>query len=202
METNSISSAFQERIKTNILFMLIALVACILVTTVVFINYNQRIVAMENLDELTGLSNRKLFAKQYLSFIRKHREQAKTLFMFDIDNFKDVNDTYGHMYGNTVLAKVGDALRSAIDGYGFAARWGGDEFLGILSVKSDEACQILSQFMDTLKNAEHEGFCITVSIGILEINEKLSMEQLIKKVDEAMYHSKENGRNRITICGL
>jgi diguanylate cyclase (GGDEF)-like protein len=203
METNSISSSFQERIKSNIFYMLISLAACILVTTIVFNNYNQRILTTENMDELTGLSNKKLFARQYLEFVRKHRKQKKTLFMLDIDNFKNANDKYGHMYGNAILSKVGDLLRSTVNGHGIAARWGGDEFLGILAVEPAEAERILNQFMDTLKNIEMEGnSCITVSIGIMEINEKLHIDQMIKKVDEAMYTSKENGRNRITICGI
>jgi hypothetical protein len=114
-DTNSISSAFQERVINNIVFMLISLIACIMVTTIVFTNYNQRIVKTENTDELTGLSNRKLFSKQYPAFVRKHREQKKTLFMFDIDHFKSINDTYGHMFGNAILAMAGEELRNAIN---------------------------------------------------------------------------------------
>lgn len=201
METNSISRLFQERMKSNIFFMLISLVVCIVVTTVVFINYNKRIVTMENTDELTGLSNRKLFSEQYLAFVRKHLKQKKALFMLDIDHFKEVNDLHGHMFGNVVLAMVADKLRTAIDGYGIAARWGGDEFIGILAVEPEEARRILSQFMEALKNEEKEsGYSVTVSVGIVEINEKLSMEQIIKKADEVLYCSKENGRDLITVC--
>lgn len=201
MKTNSIYSSFQERIKSNVLFMLFSLVACILVTTAVFINYNKRIVAIENTDDLTGLLNRKLFTKQYQTFVRKYREQKKMLFMLDIDHFKEVNDRYGHIFGNAVLAMVADELRKAINGYGIAARWGGDEFIGILAVEPGEAQRILSQFKDALKSEEKDsGYSVTVSVGIIEINEKLSMEQIIKKADELLYCSKENGRDRITVC--
>lgn len=201
METNSISSSFQKRIKSNVLFMLFSLAVCIVVTMTVFINYNKRIVTIENTDELTGLSNRKLFSEQYLAFVRKHRKQKKTFFMLDIDHFKEVNDMHGHMFGNEVLARVADELRNAINEYGLAARWGGDEFIGILSVEPEEARRILSQFMDALKSEEKDGgYSVTVSVGIIEINEKLSLEQLIKKADEVLYCSKENGRDRITAC--
>jgi diguanylate cyclase (GGDEF)-like protein len=199
-DTNSISSAFQERIKNNVIFMLISLIACIMVTTIVFINYNRRIVKAENTDELTGLSNRKLFSKQYPAFVRKNREQKKTLFMFDIDHFKSINDTYGHMFGNAILAMAGEELRNAINGYGIAARWGGDEFLGVLAAPPEEAERILGKYMDSLKNeGKDERYRVTVSIGISEISGKLSMEQMIKKADEALYRSKENGRNQISI---
>jgi diguanylate cyclase (GGDEF) domain len=199
METNSISSSFHERIKSNVLFMLVSLMVCIIVTTIVFFNYNKRMVTIENTDELTGLSNRKLFSEQYLAFMRKHREQKKTLFMLDIDHFKEVNDMHGHLFGNAVLAMVADELRNAIKGYGIAARWGGDEFIGILAVEPGEARRILNQFMNAVKNEEKDG-SVTVSVGIIEINEKLSMEQIIKKADEVLYCSKKSGRDRITFC--
>jgi diguanylate cyclase (GGDEF)-like protein len=199
-ETDSIISSFQERIKSNIIFMLISLIACIMVTTVVFISYNQRIVTFENMDELTGLVNRKLFAKKYMPFIRKHRKKKMTLFMLDIDNFKKINDNYGHIFGNRVLAMTGEKLRKVLDGYGLVARWGGDEFLGVLIADIKEAENVLLRLIDVLKNGgENDRYCVTVSIGITEVNRKLSMEQAIKKADEALYCSKEDGRDRITV---
>ncbi len=199
-DTSSISKAFQDRVKDNIIFMVIALVACVLVTTAVFVNYNGRIMRIENTDELTGLPNRKLFAKQYAVFVRKHRERKKAMFMLDIDHFKNINDTYGHVFGNTVLEGVGEKLRGAINKYGIAARWGGDEFLGVLAATPQEARQIFERYMDSNKDGKHDGNgCVTVSIGIAEVNPKLDMEEMIKRADEAMYRSKEGGRNRITI---
>lgn len=200
MKTNSISSVFQERITQNVLLMLISLAACIIVTTAVFSYYNLLIMRIENTDDLTGLSNRKLFLKQYQTFVRKHHKEKRTLFMLDIDHFKKVNDTYGHMFGNAVLAMVGEKLQTAISGYGLASRWGGDEFLGILAVGQAEAQEILNKFMDSLKCTENESpYCVTVSVGISEISGKPSPEQMIKKADVALYKSKEDGRNRITI---
>lgn len=200
MNTSSISSVFQDRVKSNILFMLAALIACTMVSTTVFVNYNQRVIAIENTDELTGLPNRKQFSKLYLRFIRKYRNRKKTLVMFDIDRFKAINDTYGHIFGNEILTIVGEELRKAINGYGIAARWGGDEFLSILTVEPDKAKQIMERLMTSLKNQEKgEAYSVTVSVGILEVDKKLGMEQLIKKVDEALYRSKENGRNQISI---
>jgi diguanylate cyclase (GGDEF)-like protein len=81
-----------------------------------------------------------------------------------------------------------------------AARWGGDEFLGILPVDVERAGQILNRFMEAL-NTDKKGSDgrVTVSVGIVEINEKSGVEQMIKKVDQALYSSKENGRNRITV---
>jgi diguanylate cyclase (GGDEF)-like protein len=203
MRTSSISQSFKERIKSNIFFMLISLFACILVTTLVFHKYNERIVKIENTDELTGLPNRKLFSKQYFKFIRKQKEAEKTLFMLDIDHFKYINDMYGHMFGNSVLAMVGNELDKSIKGHGIAARWGGDEFIGILALGIDESKQILRQFMDTLRsegNVSH--YSVTVSIGIAKTNGKPDTEKMIKEIDEALYRSKREGRDCITIYEL
>ncbi|MGC6174042.1 sensor domain-containing diguanylate cyclase [Lacrimispora sp. 38-1] len=200
MDTSSISHVFQERVKSNVFFMLVALAACIVVSTSVFIYCNLRIVKIENTDELTGLPNRKQFSKRYTAFLRKNRKTKKTLFMFDIDHFKDINDSYGHIFGNSVIAMVGEDLQHAIGEYGIAARWGGDEFFGVLLVGLDEAKQIMERFMDSLKSEEKkESYHVTISVGISEVDEDLSMDQMVKKVDAALYHSKENGRNRITI---
>lgn len=197
-DTNSISSTFQEKLISDAIFMIISLAVCILVTTTVFMHYNQHIITMENIDELTGLPNKRLFSKQYSEFIRRNREKKMTLFMFDIDCFKMINDTYGHMFGNTILAMVGENLRNTINECGIATRWGGDEFLGALPVEPEEAVKILGQYMESLKNEKVEdGYPVTVSVGISEIDGTLNLEQMIKKVDEALYNAKEGGRNRI-----
>ena len=200
MDTSSISQVFQERVKSNVFFMFVALAACIVVSTSVFINCNLRIVKIVNTDELTGLPNRKEFSRRYSTFLRNNRKRKKTLFMFDIDHFKNINDSYGHIFGDSVIKMVGQDLQNSINEYGIAARWGGDEFFGILLVGPDEAKQIMERFMDTLKSEEkNANYHVTISVGISEVEEDLSMEQMVKKVDEALYHSKENGRNRITI---
>lgn len=203
METNSISSAFQKMIMNNILFMLLTLAMCIIVTTAVFIYCNKRIVTMENTDELTGLLNRKLFSEKYLPFIQRYSKEKKMLFMLDIDHFKEVNDSYGHILGDEILAMVADKLRKAVNGHGIEARWGGDEFIGMIAVESGEAVNILKGFMDSLKNDKKYGsYSVTVSVGIVAVNEGLSMEQMVCKADEQLYLSKENGRNRITVDTL
>lgn len=199
-DTSSIYSVFQKRMVSNIAFMLISLVGCILVVTIVFYIFNRRIVTAENIDELTGLPNRKLFAKQYLSLIRKHRDCKKTLFMFDIDNFKNFNDMHGHIFGNAILKIVGAELKTAISENGIASRWGGDEFVGVLEMEPEKAKQLLGQYMELLRSSERdEVYRVSISVGICEINTKLSLEQMIGKADKALYQSKKSGRNKVSI---
>lgn len=200
MKTSSIISAFQKRMLSNVLFMLLSLAACILVTTAVFFNYNRRIVEVENTDDLTGLPNRKLFSKQYQAFLRKQRGKTATFFMLDIDRFKEINDTHGHIYGNAVLVMVAKELKKAVGPSGIAARWGGDEFIGLLPVGPEEARNIFNSFSEALRNGEEGDVCrVTVSVGLAVLDENLDVEQAVQRADDGMYSSKENGRDRITL---
>ncbi|NLH01676.1 MAG: diguanylate cyclase [Clostridiales bacterium] len=99
------------------------------------------------------------------------------LYHNNIGHFKDINDVYVHIFGNAVLKMVGNKLQNAVRGFDIASRWGSDEFLGILTLDLKEAQQILNGFMDTLKNSENEDRChVTVSIRIIEVSGKLTME--------------------------
>jgi diguanylate cyclase (GGDEF)-like protein len=202
-DTASLRKVFREQIRKNIIFMLISLAACISVTTIVFIKYNQMVILNENRDELTGLFNRKLFLKQFPSFMRKHREKSKTLFMLDIDKFKLINDTYGHLFGNAVLEMIGEKLHRLINGQGMTARWGGDEFTGILALDLKASEDLLTELMNELKNEKKDArYRITVSVGLVTINQKNTIEEIFKQADTALYCSKENGRNRVTVCDV
>ncbi|MDK2808952.1 MAG: hypothetical protein PWP24_1689 [Clostridiales bacterium] len=199
-DTSTISRAFQVGIKNNMLVMLMVMGLCILVTTVVFINCNQRLIAIENIDELTGLMSRKLFSRRYPTFLRKHRKDVCSVFMMDVDAFKSINDTYGHIYGNVVLTMIGKHLKEMTAQDGIACRWGGDEFLGVLALDQAELETRIHEFMEALeKEGENLHHKITVSVGIISVNEKINEEEMMKKADKAMYHSKKNGKNHITV---
>ena len=199
-DTSSISSMFQKSILNNILFMLVSLLICITVTTTVFLNYNKRIITMENTDDLTGLPNQKLFSSKFLSFLRKQKGKKKSLFMLDIDHFKMINDTHGHQFGNLILALIGRDLMQSVSDCGISSRWGGDEFLGVLAVSPEDARDILTRFIATLTDTERdECYHVSVSIGISEIPDRCSLEEAVERADQALYRSKNEGRGRITI---
>ena len=200
-QTDSINSALAQRLKSNLIFMAFSLAACILVTTLVFHNYNQRMVMVENTDELTGLANRRLFAKQYPGFLRRHRQQPKTLFLFDIDHFKQINDEYGHVFGNAILSMVAGEVRSVIAEKGIVARWGGDEFFGVLALAPKQAQELFETLMQRLGSDEKDSrYRVTISVGLAGVDDKQSVEQATKNADQALYRSKQNGRNQITHC--
>jgi diguanylate cyclase (GGDEF)-like protein len=165
-------------------------------------------------DHLTGLKTRMFFeeeSKIYLDMINnisagKRRQWfgfKNISFLFiDIDYFKKVNDTYGHDIGDLVLKKVSEAIMQSVRVGDTVARWGGEEIIASLLGASIEDAKVKAE--EIRKNVEILNFTempdlkITVSIGVVSSEMSSNFEELVKKADEALYASKENGRNRIT----
>ena len=165
-------------------------------------------------DHLTGLKTRMFFeeeSKIYLDMINnisagKRRQWfgfKNISFLFiDIDYFKKVNDTYGHDIGDLVLKKVSEAIMQSVRVGDTVARWGGEEIIASLLGASIEDAKVKAE--EIRKNVEILNFTempdlkITVSIGVVSSEMSSNFEELVKKADEALYASKENGRNRVT----
>jgi two-component system cell cycle response regulator len=150
-------------------------------------------------DELTTLYNHRHFFKTLESeLVRMKRQKTSlSLLIFDIDHFKRYNDLYGHVEGDKVLKKVGEIVRNSIrsnvdSGY----RYGGDEFAAILIGASlDQTLAIAERIRFSI---EHAGFQdITVSVGLVEFQDRFSLERFVKSADDAMYVAKNSGGNRV-----
>jgi len=150
-------------------------------------------------DDLTGLYNHRHFFKTLeAELVRMKRQKTSlSLLMFDLDNFKQYNDLYGHLEGDRVLKQIGGIVRNFIrsnvdSGY----RYGGDEFAVLLiGAIRDQALTIGERIRSTI---EQSGFKnITVSIGLAEFNDQWDLEGFVKSADDAMYQAKHSGGNRI-----
>ena len=154
-------------------------------------------------DALTGLANRSLLRanmEQALEHARRHEQQVGILFV-DLDRFKDVNDTLGHTLGDQLLKEAARRLRDCVRASDIAARHGGDEFVVVLTelptvnVATDIAVKILDFFGLPFELEDHELF-VTASVGIsMYPTDGLSVDELLKNADVAMYHAKDLGRN-------
>jgi diguanylate cyclase (GGDEF)-like protein len=150
-------------------------------------------------DDLTGLFNHRHFFKTLESeLVRRERQKTSlSLLMFDVDNFKNYNDRYGHLEGDRVLKKIGEiakqSIRSNVDsGY----RYGGDEFAALLiGATRDQALAIAERIRSTIEGAGFEK--ITVSIGLAEFKDHFDLEGFVKSADDSMYIAKNAGGNRI-----
>ncbi|CEG58570.1 diguanylate cyclase domain-containing protein [Legionella fallonii] len=156
-------------------------------------------------DSLTGLINRSLFedrVEQAILLAKRQKSSLAVLFV-DVDEFKQINDLYGHALGDLILRATANRLLSSIRDMDSCARYGGDEFILLMQdVKNEEnviyiAKTILEQFSKKLV-LDHQEFSITLSIGIA-MYPKDGEEFLIKKADEAMYFAKKHGKNNFKL---
>ncbi len=157
-------------------------------------------------DSLTGLKNRAAFEEILTKEITKKPDDTMALIMFDLDNFKLVNDYFGHDYGDKLLKLVGNKLKLTIGNDNTVFRLGGDEFVVVMpSSNLVKAEQLANNILDSLETlfVEHETYKsinITASIGIVLAPEHgEDLETLYKKADIAMYESKEKGKNQYYI---
>ena len=153
-----------------------------------------------------GLTN--LYVRDVLHiFLKKEIDNAKrqnsyvSFMMIDIDDFKEVNDTYGHQKGDEVLEKIGEVLNQNTRQMDFAARYGGEELCIVLpNTKSDKAYEIATRIRKEIASLSFDGFSVTVSIGISQTDKyKKDEVRLIEIADKALYEAKENGKNQVVI---
>jgi len=149
-------------------------------------------------DILTGLYNREAFEKETKTWINDN--QSFCLAFLDLDNFKEVNDTFGHDKGDEILVQTAKIMRENLKGMDLIGRIGGDEF--VMAIKEcDESCagHILNIVEKEIKN-RFRHFNVSASIGgVIFPNEGNSYSELLKKADEKMYQVKENGKGRVII---
>ena len=152
-------------------------------------------------DQLTKLYNRKIIERIMTALY----DIEVYVIMLDIDNFKMVNDTYGHDVGDAVLAKIAEVLKTILRKNDIIVRWGGEEFVIILdSVPNIEITKTIANTIREkieatyIETVEH----ITCSFGVCggNIENEKSFDELLKKADEALYKAKKNGKNRVEVC--
>lgn len=153
------------------------------------------------IDPLTGLFNRNALIPRFaeLSHQARMTRQPVCLLLFDIDNFKAVNDEYGHDRGDAVLRDTAYQLRKRLHSFELVYRLGGEEFLVVLpGVDSAAGCDVAERLRGELEQATPAGVTITVSIGVsAACGEQMNYESLFKAADDAMYEAKRAGRNRV-----
>jgi len=161
---------------------------------------------ISNIDPLTKLFNRRAFEEH----IEKHmlnKNIANAYIIIDVDNFKNVNDTYGHANGDIILKKISENLSKVFDEKDFIARIGGDEFaVFTVDIKDKEYLKSkLEKLKELTKNpikiSGGENYIQTISVGcyIIPKNSKLTLDYIFDKTDKALYETKEKGKNNYTI---
>jgi diguanylate cyclase (GGDEF)-like protein len=155
------------------------------------------------LDELTGLPNRRyleLFLRS--NFAAAQRGRAVAVVLFDIDRFKAYNDRHGHAAGDDALRKVAGVMRSVTRDMDLCGRWGGEEFLAVLTVADEHGATVFAERVRTRLEALPLDHAVSVSGGIACYRPDMaSLDELIAAADSALYRAKTDGRNRIRVAG-
>lgn len=156
------------------------------------------------IDPLTGVNNR-----NYLTMLGLKIQKTKTelcVLMIDIDNFKNINDSYGHNAGDKVLKEFAKTIRENVRGYDEVIRYGGEEFIVILyrcNVNyATNIAEKLRQKVKLLKIPEIENTSFTVSIGVSTLKENENLTEAIERADRAMYLAKKEGKDCVKTYSL
>ena len=162
---------------------------------------------------MTGFYNRRQLEERIKQEVSNAQRQGAPLcgIMTDIDLFKRVNDTYGHAVGDLVLKTIAKAIRGQLREYDIAGRYGGEEFSILLPfTRLDEAQMVAERLRKTVESkvidiskvnpdADVKEIGVTISLGIYEMQENDSDEDLLKKADKALYEAKNTGRNKVVV---
>lgn len=153
-------------------------------------------------DKLTGLCNRQKFDLELAQIITKSKNNKSTncLFICDIDHFKKVNDTHGHLMGDRVLSEFANIIKSKMPHHAVLARWGGEEFMVILPNTSlTEAITQANELREYIFTHPVTNIKLSVSIGVTVINPSDSVTNSLERVDQALYKAKNSGRNAVFV---
>ena len=171
--------------------------------------YRQRTAAM--IDPLTGIANRRSFLQDGADMAKRHTSSSRStaVLLIDLDNFKSINDRFGHAIGDRVLQVFAEAAKGAIRSTDLLGRLGGEEFAAVLyDVGRDKAVAQAERIRATFAEMASEvdgrpAVAATVSIGIaLSQDQSLDMSALLAQADQALYCAKERGRNRVEVATL
>ena len=176
------------------------------INTLLEVYQNQyRLIARINNDQLTKLGNRHALENKFYDLFhfgknkRRTKEKQACVGIFDIDHFKSINDTFGHLYGDEVLVHLSQLMLNTFRDTDFLFRYGGEEFVVILTdLDLKQAYNVLERFR---KKVEEYSFPfvgnVTISLGLTSLNRSLDSITMIAQADKALYYAKENGRNQL-----
>lgn len=158
---------------------------------------------LANTDLLTDLYNRRKIIDLLETEISRARRYSRdfSIIMFDIDNFKDVNDTMGHQAGDIVLTGIGRIIQDEARDTDLCARWGGEEFLVICPETNVQgASEVAERIRRATENSNlAKGLKLTVSGGVTEFSTEDGIDELLQRADKGLYDAKNKGKNQFTV---
>lgn len=164
---------------------------------------HDQLVGMATHDQLTGLYNRHYLndtLSKKVAHAKRHSEPLSVIIV-DIDHFKSVNDTFGHLMGDLILKAVANAMEGNARKEDITARFGGEEFIVLLDNCTAHDAQVKAEHLRSqIEALNPEGIAVTASFGVAQLQQDTQRcEDLLKNADTALYIAKEEGRNRVVV---
>ncbi len=161
---------------------------------------------MASLDALTGVPNRRMMEREMTSAVERRRERGDSygLIILDLDLFKEVNDTFGHAAGDAAIADLAAILKFEMRSGDSIFRFGGEEFVAVVAVKTAEELQAIAERMRMAVRNGLRGPAgrITVSLGAAMLGSEDRWQEWFSLADEALYRAKKNGRDNVVVSAL
>ncbi|HEX8596427.1 MAG TPA: sensor domain-containing diguanylate cyclase [Pseudomonas sp.] len=197
-------TGIRQSLYLNLLICLIVTLVVVLLLHQLINRFKYKIETQATLDSLTGLPNRRGFDLLASRTLKDSQRETKALtaMLLDLDHFKQLNDTHGHLAGDKVLAGFAEDLKSCLRQSDIICRWGGEEFIILLKGSDTKSARRIAEKIRLLAEQHTYVFSgtplqVTVSVGLAELQNDDTLQTLIARADNALYAAKQHGRNRV-----
>ena len=201
---------FTEEVKqTFYINLILSLLVTVLVTFIILMavkSHHRELEYLANNDTMTNLPNRRAFDEAFRRLFLLHKRNANpaALLFFDVDDFKQINDTLGHHAGDRVLMRISELLKESVRESDLMARWGGEEFIvALIDTGVEDAYAIAEKIRENIENDavlhQMANRTVTASFGLTGFILNDTIDTLLKRVDEALYEAKAGGKNKIAV---
>lgn len=203
----ALASARRNLVRT-LMVGLLASVLVILIAAWTVMRFSRKMVELASTDELTRAANRREFELQLQRLLYRFNRYhvPVSLLLIDIDDFKEINDNYGHHSGDQVLKGFAALVQGIIRPDDLLARWGGDEFAVLLEASADDAAVLAGRIIEEVNHPERQTYGgetyagqVRVSIGVAACEGGDEETSLLRKADRALYLAKESGKNQLRL---
>ncbi|MDO9492769.1 sensor domain-containing diguanylate cyclase [Acetobacterium sp.] len=199
-DTAELAQSFNNQLYYDLFIIILVLTSVLLIVQQIVNKNDAQMKKLALLDNLGILSNRKDFDQNLKATLAQNDENKVgwSVFLMDLDHFKDVNDNHGHLQGDKILKHVMTLSKNTLSDH-LITRWGGDEFSGIIFLSGILAAEKLETLrLEILNDPLLSEFNVTVSIGVTQAIDIDTEDTIIRRADKALYESKSNGKNQVT----
>ncbi len=183
----------------------IALIITFIITFIIK-KYNKKLEYLAEYDQLTNINNRRAFTQKinFMFLLNRRNNHNICIAFIDIDNFKNINDKYGHVIGDKVLILVSSIMKKSIRSSDLIARWGGEEFIiALINSDIEGSSKIINNIREKLlNNSELKALLaeeLTISTGLTRLKDDEGLDEIVNRADNGMYKAKNSGKNTIVV---